>query len=114
MTRTNSVPVDSRLDPRVPAIGIAAGLAAMSLALPQGVLAQQSSPPEPARTQLVEAYISEDALQVLYGRNLDVGEFGRNDARAGFFINEQRDLIGIADMLFSIGEPQRRPNWSLL
>ncbi|MFO7287249.1 MAG: YfaZ family outer membrane protein [Gammaproteobacteria bacterium] len=63
--------------------------------------------------QVVEAYLSEDALQVLYGRKLDVGELGRNDARAGVFINEDRDLIGIADMLFEVGEQRRRPGWSL-
>jgi hypothetical protein len=64
-------------------------------------------------TQSVEAYLSEDAMQVLYGRQMDVGELGRNEVRVGVFLNEDRDLIGMADMLFDIGEPGRRPYWSL-
>lgn len=63
--------------------------------------------------QAVEAYLSEDAMQVLYGRDMDVGELGRNEVRIGVFLNEERDLIGIADMLFDVGEPRRRPYWSL-
>ena len=68
--------------------------------------------PEPGM-QAVEAYLSEDAMQVLYGRDMDVGELGRNEVRVGVFLNEERDLIGIADMLFDVGEPQRRPYWAL-
>lgn len=64
-------------------------------------------------TQSVDAYLSEDAMQVFYGRQMDVGELGRNEVRVGVFLNEDRDLIGMADMLFDIGEPARRPYWSL-
>lgn len=71
--------------------------------------AERRSPSE----QGVEAYLSEDALQVLYVRPVDMGEFGRNAARAGFFINEQRDLIGLIDVLVDVGEQQRRPHWTL-
>jgi hypothetical protein len=89
------------------------GLAAPALlAQPPG---SQAPPPRPSPSegQVVEAYISEDALQVLYGRRMDVGEFGRNDVRVGVFLNEERDLIGIADMLIDIGQPGRRPHWAL-
>lgn len=73
----------------------------------------QDEQSESSRLQVVEAYLSEDAMQVLYGRRMDIGELGRNDARVGVFINEERDLIGIADMLFRVGEQRRRPYWSL-
>lgn len=84
-------------------------LVSSGAALGQPEDVQTESPP----LQVVEAYLSENAMQILYGRNMDVGEFGRNDARVGVFINEERDLIGIADMLFRVGEQRRRPYWSL-
>lgn len=82
------------------------------------VFAQQPGGPQqdqdpPDGGQGFEGYVSEDALQVMYVRDTDVGEFGRNALRAGFFINEDRDLIGVADMLIDVGEPDRRPYWSL-
>lgn len=83
----------------------------MSFSQPPG--GQQQTDDREGGQQVVEAYLSENAMQVLYGRNMDVGELGRNDVRAGFFINEERDLIGVADMLVDIGEPRRRPYWSL-
>nr|MBO2515624.1 hypothetical protein [Gammaproteobacteria bacterium] len=96
----------------------------LSLAFAAALLAHADASAQPDRRpaqprdsaeelQVVEAYLSENALQVLYGRKLDVGELGRNDARAGVFINEDRDLIGIADMLFEVGERRRRPGWTL-
>ncbi|HEU4617944.1 MAG TPA: YfaZ family outer membrane protein [Gammaproteobacteria bacterium] len=64
--------------------------------------------------QGIDAYLGEDAIQVLYRRNMDIGELGRNDVRAGFFINEDRDLIGIADMLINVGRAEREhPAWDL-
>ena len=63
--------------------------------------------------QGIEAYIGQNALQALYTRNMDVGEFGMNDVRAGFFFNEDRDLILIGDMMVDVGRSERRPNWAL-
>lgn len=97
-----------------PAHSIQIAAAALAMLLPLSAFAQQRAGAEQTTgVQLVEAYLSENAMQVMYGRNVDVGEFGRNDIRAGFFINEDRDLIGIADMLVDVGEPDRRPWWSL-
>lgn len=84
--------------------------AALLIGAPSLVFGQQTAGGE---TQGFEAYISEDALQALYVRNMDVGELGTNDVRVGFFINEDRDLIGLADMLVDVGEPDRRPYWQL-
>lgn len=86
-------------------------VAAAAALLPVLAMAQGDEPAP--GSQAVEAYLSEDAMQVLYGRDMDVGELGRNEVRVGVFLNEERDLIGIADMLFDVGEPQRRPYWSL-
>lgn len=52
----------------------------------------------------VELYLSEDALQAQYVRMLDLGDFGATQVRAGFFYNEDRDLIGIGDLLASVGD----------
>lgn len=52
----------------------------------------------------VELYLSEDALQAQYVRTLELGDFGPTEVRAGFFYNEDRDLIGIGDLLASVGD----------
>ena len=53
----------------------------------------------------VEVYLSDDALQAQYIRTLDLGEFGPTEVRGGFFYNEDRDLIGLADLLAIVGDP---------
>jgi hypothetical protein len=52
----------------------------------------------------VELYISDDALQAQYVRSLDLGELGPTEARLGFFYNEDRDLIGVGDLLAHVGD----------
>jgi hypothetical protein len=52
----------------------------------------------------IELYISNTALQAQYVRTLDLGDLGPTEARAGFFYNEDRDLIGIADLLTNVGD----------
>jgi len=91
---------------RRPSRTVAAAVAVLPL------LAAAQDGPE-LGAQAVEAYLSEDAMQILYGRDMDIGELGQNEVRIGVFLNEERDLIGIADMLFDVGEPNRRPYWSL-
>jgi hypothetical protein len=56
----------------------------------------------------VEAYVSDDALQVQYIRELQIEGFGPVEARAGVFYNEQRDLIGIGEALAYIGDQADR------
>ena len=48
--------------------------------LPLLAFGQQVDAPRTG-TQSVEAYLSENAMQVLYGRDMDVGELGRNEVR---------------------------------
>jgi hypothetical protein len=52
----------------------------------------------------VELYISDDAMQAQYVRTLDLGEVGPTEVRGGFFYNEDRDLIAIADLLAFVGD----------
>ena len=52
----------------------------------------------------VEFYISDDALQAQYVRILDLGDFGPTEVRGGFFYNEDRDLIGVGDLLAFVGD----------
>jgi hypothetical protein len=60
----------------------------------------------------IEAYLSENAMQALYTRRMDVGEFGVADLHAGMFFNEDRDLVGIADLLTDVADATRFPRWS--
>ena len=109
------------LSPRRPALrgGAWASILTIGLLAPLVLHAQERAQGErrtgPAQMrQGIDAYLGEDALQVLYRRNMDIGELGRNDVRAGFFINEDRDLIGIADMLINVGRAERtHPAWAL-
>jgi hypothetical protein len=57
----------------------------------------------------VEFYISDDALQALYVRNVDLGEVGLTEARGGFFYNEDRDLIATGDLLADVGDELDAP-----
>jgi hypothetical protein len=56
----------------------------------------------------IEAYVSEDALQLQYIRELRIEGFGPVEARAGVFYNEQRDLLGMVDMLVDLGDQANR------
>ncbi len=95
---------------RHPAAGLLAALVALSL--PVASEAQQREQPR-ASEQVMDAYLSEDALQVLYGRTLPIGQIEDARVRVGFFINEDRDLIGIGDASVDVIDPTRRRRWGL-
>jgi hypothetical protein len=90
----------------------AAVLGAAALAAPAS--AQQPQAPERTvrvtRDHAIDAYISEDALQAMYMRDIETDELGRIETRGGIFYNEQRDLIGIVDGMIAVGDvaPNRR------
>jgi hypothetical protein len=73
--------------------------------------AQQPSQEQPAvrvtADHAIEMYVSEDALQALYIRELDTRELGPIELRGGVFYNEDRDLIMLADALAEVGEVDR-------
>jgi hypothetical protein len=52
----------------------------------------------------IEFYISNDAMEAQYVRMLDLGELGPTEVRGGFFYNEDRDLIGMGDLLTNVGD----------
>lgn len=106
-----------RLRLGVAAAGLAA-LATAAVAQPPQRPADQRGPAERAGERLdervqtidhaIEGYISEDALQLQYIRELRIEGFGPVEARGGVFYNEQRDLVGIGDMLVDIGDQARQ------
>ena len=51
----------------------------------------------------IEFYLSDNALEAKYVRNLDLGDLGLTEARAGFFYNEDRDLIAMGDEVSHFG-----------
>lgn len=58
-------------------------------------------------------YLSEDALQALYGRSMRIGDVEDVAVRIGFFYNEARDLIAIGDASVDVIDPERRRRWGL-
>jgi hypothetical protein len=56
----------------------------------------------------IEAYVSGKTIDVQYLRELRVEDLGVVQASAGFLYNEQRDLVGIFDALWYIGDQARR------
>jgi hypothetical protein len=74
------------------------------LAVAGPLTAQQGDNDVTTMDHAIELYLSEDALQAQYVRMLDLGDFGPTQLRAGFFYNEDRDLIGVGDLLASIGD----------
>jgi hypothetical protein len=79
------------------------GLLAALLALPGLGVAQQRAE---TTDHALEVYLSNDAMQALYIRGLDVNnnDLGPIEVRGGFFYNEKRDLIATGDMLVSLGD----------
>ncbi len=75
--------------------------------------AQPADPESTPQGHEIEAYLAEDALQVMYTTELDVGELGMNEIRAGFLFSEGRDFILIGDMLVDVGQRPERPRWML-
>jgi hypothetical protein len=59
-------------------------------------------------SQSMEAYVSDDALQIQYIRELRIDEFGPIEARGAVFFNEERDLVGTVDLLAYVGDQARR------
>ena len=77
-----------------------------ALLLASGTVAQDDTPnPDEGadNEQAVQAYLSENALQVQYERAIAVDDLGALRGRAGIFYNERRDLIGLADLLAPVG-----------
>jgi hypothetical protein len=56
----------------------------------------------------VEGYVSDIALQVQYVRDFSVQGLGPVEGRVGAFYNEQRDLIGVGDLLAYLGDQADR------
>ena len=82
---------------------------ALSLIIAAPVVAQDNRTPRERLDQAtidhaIELYVSNDAFQGQYIRTLDLGEVGPTEARLGFFYNEDRDLIGMGDLLALVGD----------
>jgi len=79
---------------------------ALVLAATGGAMAQQPDEQKRVTTidHAVELYLSDDAVEAQYIRHLDLGDLGPTEAKAGFFYNEDRDLIGIGDLLVNVGD----------
>jgi hypothetical protein len=67
-------------------------------------VAQQADSRVTTLDHAIEVYLSDDALQAQYVRQSNFGDIGPTELRGGFFYNEDRDLIGIADLLVHIGD----------
>ena len=63
--------------------------------------------------QEIEMYLSEDAIQGRYVREIDVDVVGRAQVDAGVFFNEDRDLVAMVSGFSSIGGTDRFPRFQL-
>jgi len=79
---------------------------ALLLAATGSAIAQQADGQKRVTTidHAIELYLSNTAIEAQYVRTLDLGDLGPTEARAGFFYNEDRDLIGIGDLLMNVGD----------
>jgi hypothetical protein len=56
----------------------------------------------------IEAYVSGKTIDVQYFRELQIQDFGVVQASARVLYNEQRDLVGVFDALWYIGDEARQ------
>jgi hypothetical protein len=99
-------------------LGVAVAAALVAAAATTPAIAQPRGPAERAGERAddrvdsvasyLEAYVSDEALQVQYARELRIEGFGPTELRGGVFYNEQRDLIGMVDALLYIGDQANR------
>lgn len=97
------------------AVAVAAGAAPAAFGQQQPQAQQPRQPPPatqpiPARRldptgQGIDAYVSSDALQAMYRREIDLEDMGPIDAGVGMLFSEARDLVGMADAFLDIGNP---------
>src|SRR4029078_12302817 len=59
--------------------------------------------------QSVEAYVSGKTIDAQYFRELRIEDFGVVQASDGVLYNESRDLVGMFDALWYLGDPARQP-----
>lgn len=90
-----------------------ATLLALFTATSVGALAHAQAPQDQRNRHWLEAYVSEDALQAEYARELELDEIGRTEISGGVFFNEARDLIAIAGALSEVGTPADAQRWRL-
>ena len=60
----------------------------------------------------IEVYVSDEALQALYLRDVSVLEDRRSTLQGGVFFTERRDIVGIAGMLSNVADANRFPRWT--
>jgi hypothetical protein len=84
--------------------------AAAACAAVCSAFAQEGGVAQRVRTvdNAVEGYVSDIALQVQYVRDVSVEGLGPVEGRVGAFYNEQRDLIGVGDLLAYLGDQADR------
>jgi len=94
---------------------IGAGVAAFAALTSMPASAQQDERPVDRAAdkvhsvnQSVEAYVSGKTIDVQYFRELRIEDFGVVQGSAGVFYNEQRDLVGILDALWYLGDEARQ------
>src|SRR5262245_50321569 len=87
---------------------LASAVFLVTVLLPVSVTFAQQTPVvtgnEKTFDQAINFYVSEDALQAQYERPVSISRLGSTTVRAGFFYNEDRDLIFVGDLLAYTGK----------
>jgi len=93
---------------------VGAGVVALAALTSLPVSAQQERAVDKAAdkvhsvNQSIEAYVSGKTIDAHYYRELRIEDFGIVQAGAGVLYNEQRDLVGMFDALWYIGDEARQ------
>jgi hypothetical protein len=95
-------------------LAIGAGVAALALLTSLPAAAQEERTVDKVADKVhsvnssIEGYVSGKTIDVQYFRELRIEDFGVVQASAGAFYNEQRDLVGVFDALWYIGDEARQ------
>jgi hypothetical protein len=84
----------------------AIGLAALPLlwSLPLSAQQGQAQPTTRGAEHALEVSVSDDSLEALYLRDVDIEDVGATTISGGVFFNEARDLVAIVSALSQVGE----------
>jgi hypothetical protein len=90
-------------------IGTILGPVAVAVSFPAHGQAPAQAEPDGGSPHSIEAYVSDDALQAKYQREMQIDTVGRTEVSGGLFFNEQRDVIAVGSALSTIGNPDSEP-----
>lgn len=104
-----------QIDAHLPGSGrnvlVCATIAALSTLATNAFAQEADIDPTISNEHQIEAYISEEAMQVLYARDASLLEGRSATLEGGVFVTEQRDIVGMVSAISEVADPSRYPRW---